>query len=101
MPDRDRATLSLPPAAWLGVIFAAVVLAGMLTLLILQLAVLKDSRQHIQAQDAKISKLVGESGPVLRGAEPLLRQARPLARALRATAVPVLRDLDRSDLAGT
>jgi uncharacterized protein YoxC len=90
--EGNRTTLSLPPAGWLGAIFAAVALAAMLTLLILQLAVLKDSRQHIQAQDAKISKLVGESGPVLRRADPLLGRVAPLVRDVS----PLVRRLTRT-----
>lgn len=103
-PPPERTTLSLPPLGWLGAIFAAVALAAMLALLVMQLAVLKDSRQHIQAQDAKISKLVGESGPVLRQADPLLRDAAPLVRQatpLVRQATTALRDLGASDLGST
>jgi hypothetical protein len=69
------------------VIGAVVAMLLMLGLLTWQLAVLKDSRGHIAAQDAKITRL-------LRGSEPVLREARPAAedaqRLLRAS-VPVVR----------
>ncbi|MEA2387261.1 MAG: hypothetical protein QOG41_34 [Thermoleophilaceae bacterium] len=66
---------------------AVVVLLAMLSLLTWQLVVLKDSRGHIAAQDAKITRL-------MRGSEPVLREARPAvsdAAALLHAAVPVVR----------
>jgi hypothetical protein len=80
------------------VIGAVVVLLAMLSLLTWQLVVLKDSRRHIAAQDAKITRLMrgtepvldraeplaGQAGRLLRSSLPLVRGARPVVEALRA-----------------
>jgi hypothetical protein len=61
-----------------------VLMALLVTLLALQLAVLTDSRKHIKAQDAKITKLYEAAQPALDDAEPLVRQAGPFVEDLRA-----------------
>ena len=68
-----------------GAVVAALV---MLTLLTWQLVVLKDSRRHIAAQDAKITRLMRGAEPALDEAEPALRRAGSALRDAR----PLIRD---------
>ena len=91
-----RPTLSLPTSAWLLLIGAGVVLVAMLSLLAVQLGVLKDSQRHIVAQDRKITRLmrgaepaidaakpvVGDIADLVDAAAPIVRRARPLLAAL-------------------
>src|SRR2546423_5063917 len=91
--DHRNRTLSLPPLGRAVVIAGGLTLLAMLALLGLQLAVLKDSRRHIAAQDAKVTRLLDASSP-------LLRQSPSLVKQLRKRAAPLLRQLGRSDLAG-
>lgn len=92
-----RPTLSLPTSAWLLLIAAGVVLLGMLSLLAVQLGVLKDSQSHIAATDRKVTLLmrgsepvidqakpvVGDIGDLVEAAAPVVRGARPFVAALR------------------
>ena len=92
-----RPTLSLPTSAWLLLIAAGVVLLGMLSLLAIQLGVLKDSQSHIAAQDRKVTRLmrgsepvidrakpvVGDIGDLVEAAGPVVQGARPFVAALR------------------
>jgi hypothetical protein len=92
---------------------------AIVALLVAQLTILSDSREHIVAQDAKVNRLVKGTDPLLddlrpatgdvrsliRQAEPLAREARPLVRAaapfvrdLRATVIPLLRELEGARL---
>ena len=117
---RDPAQISLPISGKLVVIGAGVLMVTMVVLLVAQLAILRDSREHIVAQDRKINRIVKgadpvfdqvepvaddarellreatplarEAGPALREARPLFREAGPLVRELRATMVPLLAD---------
>jgi hypothetical protein len=116
---RDRADISLPPSGRLAVLGAGVLMVAMVMLLVAQLSILADSREHIVAQDRKINRLLKGTGPVLdeaeplaadarrlvRRADPVLRDARPVLRAtaplvrdLRAEMVPLLRSLRGVDL---
>ena len=102
--EGSRPTLSLPPSAWLLLIGAAAAILLMLSLLTWQLVVLKDSRRHIAAQDAKITRLTRGAAPVLREARPavddvgaLVRASIPLARGARPV-VAALRELDPAGL---
>ena len=77
----------------------------MVVLLVAQLAILRDSREHIVAQDRKINRIVKGTDPVLDELEPVaddargaLRQATPFIRDLRSTMVPLLRELRGSEL---
>src|SRR4051794_40507676 len=84
---------SLPPLAWAAIVGGAVLAVVVVALLASQLAVLSDSREHIRAQDAKITALFEAGRPALREARrearPLLRDARSLVRVART----VLRSL--------
>jgi hypothetical protein len=69
----------------------------MVGLLVAQLAILSDSRDHIVAQDRKINRIVKESGPVLGELEPALAELEPALADLRpalADLRPALRNLD-------
>lgn len=124
-PGPGRA--GLPALAWVAVIGGALLLVVMVTLLAIQLAVLKDSQQHIESQDAKITALTEQTRPALDAAEPAIRDLRPLirqarralrqidggavalaveevapllrtARALAAAGVPLLRELEAAHI---
>lgn len=90
-------------------------LLTMIGLLVAQLAILADSREHIVAQDRKINRIVKGTDPVLNEVEPvaedaraLLRQLTPLARETRplvrearplaGEALAVLREFDTGRL---
>jgi hypothetical protein len=90
MPDRTptQEHRPLPPLAWVGIVGGAVLAVVLVALLGLTLAVLTDSRNHIRAQDAKITRLLEGSRPALRQAGPAVREARPLIRA----ATPLARE---------
>jgi hypothetical protein len=102
---RDRVDVSLSPAARLVAAGAGLLLVAMVALLIAQLAILSDSREHIVAQDRKINRIVkgtqpvlGELQPVAEEARGALRQAEPFVRELRTEMIPLLRDLRGSQL---
>jgi hypothetical protein len=110
--SRERVDIGLPPAGKLAVAGGALLLVVMVGLLVAQLSVLADSREHIVAQDRKINRIVKGTDPVLGEIEPaaddvraLIGEARPLAREatpfvrdLRAAMIPLLRDLRGADL---
>jgi hypothetical protein len=104
---RERVDVSLPPAGKLAIAGGGLLLVVMVALLVAQLSVLADSREHIVAQDRKVNRLVKGTDPVLDELQPVaddargaLRQATPFVRDLRATMVPLLRELRESDLPG-
>jgi hypothetical protein len=79
------------------------VLLAMLTLLAVQLGVLRDSQGHIAAQDRKITRLMRGSEPVIDAARPvvgdigdLVEAAAPVVRGAR----PFVEALSQLDVAG-
>jgi hypothetical protein len=80
--------LRVSPVGYLAAIVAGVLLLTMIGLLILQLAVLKDSREHIQAQDHKIAQIQHQTDPLIADAKPALAQAEPLLRRARRLLTP-------------
>ena len=66
---------------------AGALLVTMIVLLVMQLVVLRDSREHIVAQDRKVNRLVKGTDPALESLPPALDELRPAAaearRALR------------------
>jgi hypothetical protein len=103
--SRERVDISMPPAGKLALAGAGILLVAMVALLIAMLSVLSDSREHIVAQDRKINRIVkgadpllGQVKPVADDARTLLRQGTPFVRDLRATMIPLLRDLHGSRL---
>jgi hypothetical protein len=80
--------LRFSPLGYLVAIGAGVLLLTMVGLLIAQLAILADSREHIQAQDHKIATLQGEGEKAARDARPALEQVEPLLRRARALLTP-------------
>lgn len=117
--------ISLPPAAWFALLFAGLLLTGMVVLLTFQLGELRTSRERIDSLDAKAESLANQATPLLEGAQPLVQQAGGLAdrlarssddlraalrlapvldRAARVVtdeASPVLRQLTQVDLVAT
>jgi hypothetical protein len=86
--------LRVSPLAYLAGIFAAVLLLTMVGLLIMQLAVLKDSREHIQAQDHKIAQIQHQTDPLIADAKPAVAEAEPLIRRARRLIAPAGESLD-------
>jgi hypothetical protein len=100
--DDQRARLRVSPLAYLAGIVAGVLLLTMIGLLIAQLAVLQDSREHIEAQDHKISSLQAQAEPLLRESRPVVRQTERLLRRAPSVLGPAGRSLDSlADAAGT
>lgn len=67
---------------------------AVLSILTWQLVVLKDSRRHIAAQDAKITRLMRGAQPALDKAEPVLDRALPVAKQagrLLRSSLPLVR----------
>jgi hypothetical protein len=102
---RPETSSSNPPRTPPGLIAALIVgglmLLAMIVLLALTLGVLSDSRSHIEAQDAKVTRLLELSKPSLQEAKPLaaeakpvLRQAEPLVRAA-SRALPGIKEASR------
>jgi ABC-type transporter Mla subunit MlaD len=117
--SRERVDIGLPPAGKLAIAGGGLLLVAVVALLVAQLTILADSREHIVAQDRKVNRLLKGVDPALdelepaaedarqlaRDARPLLRDARPLAREgtafvreLRTTMVPLLRELEGARL---
>ncbi len=86
--------LRVSPLAYLAGIVAAVLLVTMVGLLVAQLAVLKDSREHIEAQDHKIATLQGEGEQALKDARPAIEQVEPLLRRARGLLTPAGESFD-------
>jgi hypothetical protein len=80
--------LRLSPLGYLAVIAAGFLLVALVGLLIAQLAILGDSREHIQAQDHKIATMQGEGEKALRDARPTISQVDPLLRRARRLLTP-------------
>lgn len=98
--SRERVDIGLPPAGKLALLGAGLLLVAMIVLLVAQLSVLADSREHIVAQDRKINRIVKGADPLFGEAEPLagearrlVRETRPFVSELRAEMIPLLRDL--------
>jgi hypothetical protein len=83
------ARISLPPLGWAAAIVAGMLLVAMVVLIAAQLAVLQDSRRHIEAQDGKAQLLIDKAHEVDSAAQPALRDARPLIRDARDAIGPL------------
>ena len=81
--------LHISPLVYIGGLLVFLVLAGIATLLVMQLSVLRDSREHIVATDAKVTELEQRLNPTLTEARPALRQAEPLLREARGLVEPI------------
>lgn len=129
MPPTDpqnRQQLSLPPLAWAVLFGAGLMLVLLVAGIAAQLVILKDSRDHIRAQDAKLALALSSAReiapearraakqvqPVTRAIGPLGRKSSELAtateglprlvrtsQAVAAAALPVLADVGRVDVA--
>lgn len=81
--------LSLPPLGWTAAIVTGVLLVAMVALLAATLAVLQDSRRHIEAQDGKAQLALDQARRSGREAKPVLRDARPLISEAREAVGPL------------
>lgn len=91
-PDKPRREATLPPLAWTGLIVAGVVLVLMLAALVMLIAILQDSRDHIRAQDAKTAILLAK----VRAAEPATSKAADAGLPLLEAARPVVGKVGRA-----
>jgi hypothetical protein len=73
----------LHPLAWAGIVGGGLIGIVIVALLGVQLAVLKNSREHIRSQDAKVTALYAGARGVVGDARPLARRVAPLARQAR------------------
>jgi hypothetical protein len=87
-PTEPRVRTTLHPLAVVGLIGAGLMLVLLVVGIALLVVILKDSRDHIRAQDAKTAVLLAK----LRAAEPTARQVAPLIDEAR----PAVRGLGRS-----
>jgi hypothetical protein len=86
VPQQSRRQVTLPPLAWALIVGAGLLLVLMVVGIAIQIAILQDSRDHIQAQDKKTAVLLRRAeaaAPAAQQAVPLIRDARPLVRKLR------------------
>jgi hypothetical protein len=92
MEPRVRPTLH--PVAIVGLIGAGLMLVLLVVGIAMLVAILKDSRDHIRAQDAKTAVLLSklaEATPTARQVPPLISEARPAVRRLGRSIEPVTR----------
>jgi hypothetical protein len=89
-----RVRLRVSPLGYLAAISAGVLMVAMVALLIAQLTILADSREHIQAQDHKIATLQGEARQAARDLEPAVEEAEPLLRRARRLLTPAGQSFD-------
>jgi hypothetical protein len=85
-PTGTAPQLTLPPLAWALLLGAGVLLLLLVVGIAIQIAILQESRDHIQAQDKKAALLLRRAeaaAPAAQQAVPLIRDARPLVRRLR------------------
>lgn len=99
--DAPRTQLTLPPLAWAAIFGAGLLLVLMVAGIGAQLVILKDSRDHIRAQDAKLALALStarEAAPEARRAArdvlPLLNDARPVVKQLSRAIGPLTRSGD-------
>lgn len=83
---------ALPLYVRVGALVAFLLLTSQVVLLVIQLAVLRDSQGHIRRTDANASTLLETARPVAAGAKPVLRAAVPLLQQARAVIGPLGRD---------
>jgi hypothetical protein len=86
VPQPSRRQVTLPPLAWALIVGAGLLLVLLVVGIAIQIAILQDSRDHIQAQDKKAALLLRRAeaaAPAAQQAVPLIRDARPLVRRLR------------------
>jgi hypothetical protein len=95
-PPSPRVRPSLHPLAAAGLIGAGVLLVLMVVGIATLIVILKDSRDHIRAQDAKTAVLLKSlkaAAPTARQVPPLIGEARPVVRELGRTIRPARKAL--------
>jgi hypothetical protein len=91
-PTEARARAPLHPLTWAGLIGAGLMLALLVVGIGALIVILKDSRDHIRAQDAKTAVLLEKihaATPAARQVAPLVGEARPVVRNLGRRIGPV------------
>ncbi|MEA2480565.1 MAG: hypothetical protein QOJ07_2487 [Thermoleophilaceae bacterium] len=83
--------LHVSPLAYLAVIGLTALLLAIAIVLVMTLTVLRESRERIKQQDAKIGLLLKGTQPALGEVKPALRQATPLLRDARGLVAPLRR----------
>jgi hypothetical protein len=97
MPRDDhpkRTETTLPPLAWAGLIGAGLMLLLLVIGIATLIVILKDSRDHIRAQDAKTAVLVQKvraAQPTAEQVAPLIGEARPVVRKIGKAVGPLSR----------
>jgi hypothetical protein len=94
MPEdrQQRTQMTLPPLAWAGLIGAGLMLVLLVIGITMLVVILKDSRDHIRAQDAKTAVLlqkVRAAEPTASQVSPLIGEARPVVRRLSKAIGPL------------
>jgi hypothetical protein len=95
MPRDDRphrTQMTLPPLAWAGLIGAGLMLLLLVIGIATLVVILKDSRDHIRAQDAKTAVLlekVRAAQPTASQVSPLISEARPVVRRIGKAVGPL------------
>jgi hypothetical protein len=91
-PAETRVRPTLPPLAYTALVGVGLLLVLMVVGLATLVVILKDSRDHIRAQDRKTAVLLQSlhaAAPTARQVPALLDQARPAVRDLRSAIGPV------------
>jgi hypothetical protein len=83
VPESSAQHRPLHPLAWAGIVGGGLIGLATVAIMSVQLAVLKDSREHIRSQDAKVTALYDGARGALRDAAPAVDRVRPLARQAR------------------
>jgi hypothetical protein len=84
--------MTLPPLAWAGLIGAGLMLLLLVIGIATLVVILKDSRDHIRAQDAKTAVLlekVRAAQPTASQVSPLISEARPVVRRIGKAVGPL------------
>lgn len=92
MPKVARHETTLPPLAWAFLIAAGLLLVLLVAGIGVQIAILKDSRDHIRAQDVKTAVLldkVRSLDPAARRLAPVVKQVGPLVRRVNGAIDPL------------
>jgi hypothetical protein len=91
-PTEPRVRPSLHPLAAIGLIAAGIMLVLLVIGIGALIVILKDSRDHIRAQDAKTAVLLSDlhaATPTARKAVPLIGEVRPVVRSVGRAVGPI------------
>lgn len=91
---RDTVRLHVSAPAYVAGMLLALLFVGMTALLVMQLTVLRDTRERIHATDQKIALLLDGTRPVVRDAQPALEEAQPLLHRTRGLIGPLRQTIE-------